>query len=243
MIPLTETNRPILYVVPCYNSIAENVEAAILGGFTNGHCIATIASSSHAWTLYGIGYNTETKRLTHIWVTDPVPDSYANPRPSLKKVDIKYYNNICYFEVGIYDPENGSWNNSPIYPEYVTFLSVDDKYLVDRDGNPSFPRLTPGTDPDPAPEHAAIGSVDVSGVAVELVGRARRESGFTYELLSTTDLGAPDAGWQVLDAAPETTADGRVRFRHARDAAEPARFYRLRVSRPSSAVPADLKGP
>ena len=71
MIPLTETNRPILYVVPCYNSIAENVEAAILGGFTNGNCIATIASESHAWTLYGIGYNTETKRLTHIWVTDP----------------------------------------------------------------------------------------------------------------------------------------------------------------------------
>lgn len=242
MIPLTETNRPILYVVPCYNSIAENVEAAILGGFTNGNCIATIASESHAWTLYGIGYNTETKRLTHIWVTDPVPDSYANPRPSLKKVDIKYYNNICYFEVGIYDPENGSWNNSPIYPEYVTFLSVDDKYLVDRDGSPSFPRLTPGTGPDPAPEHAAIGSVDVSGVAVELVGRARRESGFTYELLSTTDLGAPDAGWQVLDAAPETTADGRVRFRHARDAAEPERFYRLRVSRPASAVPAGLKG-
>ena len=245
VLPLDSENRTVLYVSPCYDSIDAKVETAILGGFTNGTCIASIASRNHAWTLYGVGYDTETKKITHIYATDPFPDNTDRPEQKLhyfKAVYSSYNGGSLFFERGIYNAEENSWNQQIIEPEDVTFLSVDDKYLVDRDGNPSFPRLTPGTGPDPAPEHAEIGSVDVSGAAVELVGRVRRESGFTYELISTTDLGAPDAGWQVLDAAPETTADGRVRFRHARDAAEPARFYRLRVSRPASAVPAGLKG-
>lgn len=239
--------RTMLSVNGYLDSKREKVEAALLGGFANGNCVAAISSPGHAWTLYGFGYDTETKKITHIWATDPFPDNTDRPEQKLHRFEAAYSNyqggDYLFFTRGIPDPEyEGSYSTQRIEPAEVTFLSVDDKYLVDRDGNPSFPRLTPGTDPDPAPEHAEIGSVDVSGAAVELVGRARRESGFTYELLSTTDLGAPDAGWQVLDAAPETTADGRVRFRHARDAAEPARFYRLRVSRPASAVPVGLKG-
>ena len=234
LLPLGDENRTILYVSPCYDSKTAKVEAAILGGFTNGTSIAAISSRNHVWTVYGVGVDSETGKVTHIWATDPTPDDIKNPVPKLHRftaVYSPYGGGSLFFERGIYDPENNAWNQQLIEPEEVTFLSVDDKYLIDKDGKPSFPRL-PSSGTEPGPEHAAIGALRVSDSSVELVGRIRKESGYLYELISTTDIGAPAANWQKLEASTETTADGRALFRHARDANERARFYRLRVSRP-----------
>lgn len=232
-LPLGDENRTILYVSPCYDSKVGKVEAAILGGFTNRTSIAAISSRNHAWTLYGVGVDSETGKISHIYATDPTPDDIKNPEPKLhrfKAVYSPYGGGSLFFERGIYDPENNAWNQQLIEPEEITFLSADDRHLVDAAGNPSFPHLASGT--IPGPEHAEIGAVTVTATAVEIVTRTRRENGFVYELISSTEVGAPVANWQTLDVAPETTADGRVSFRHVRDAAEPARFYRLRVASP-----------
>ena len=234
--------RTMLYVSGYLNSEREKVEKAILGGFQQGNRIAALTSRNHAWTLYGVGYDTVKKEITHIWATDPYPDNLKKPERKLHKFQAVRSNyqggDWLFFQRGIYDPENNAWNQQLIEPAEVTFLSVDDKYLVDKDGKPAFTPLAPGPvpspdpKPEPTPEHAEIGAVKVVGATVELVGRIGRDSDYTYELVSSTDPATPGASWQTLDVAPETTPDGRVVFRHTPAEGEKVRFYRLRVSRP-----------
>lgn len=114
-----------------------------------GNAIAAVSSSSHAWTVYGVEYDTETKRFTKIWATDPYPDSTTKRIPLLHSFDVMYSTNSdeCYFLRYIYDEYNGSYNPQEIDPMEMIFLRIDDALLVNSAGERAFKLLGEDTAP------------------------------------------------------------------------------------------------
>lgn len=120
------------------------VEAALHAFMdAKGNAIAAVSSSSHAWTVYGVEYDTETKKFTKIWATDPYPDSTTKRVPLLHSFDVMYSTNSdeCYFLRYIYDEDNGSYNPQEIDPTEMTFLRIDDALLVNSTGERAFKLL------------------------------------------------------------------------------------------------------
>ncbi len=123
----------------------EKITDSLMHWFATGNYIAQIRSNNHAWTLWGMEIDqtgTENK-ITKIWLTDSVPDDLSNPKQELHEVLVKYYNENLFFERAIYDEENNSWNSSPVEIEEITFFGIEDRFLVDADGNPIFAPLIP----------------------------------------------------------------------------------------------------
>ena len=134
------------------NTYRPSVEAALQAFMdANGNAIACVSSTGHAWTLYGVEYDTETRKFTRVWATDPYPDDTTKRIPTLSTFDVMYSNyqggDLCYFLRYIYDDYNNSWNPQEIEPAELTLLRIDDELLVDSEGNPSF-KLLGGGDGD-----------------------------------------------------------------------------------------------
>lgn len=125
------------------------VEAALQAFMdAKGNAIAAVSSSSHAWTVYGVEYDTETKKFTKIWATDPYPDSTTKRIPLLHSFDVMYSTNgdLCYFLRYIYDVDNGSYNPQEIDPTEMIFLRMDDALLVNSSGERAFRLLREDAD-------------------------------------------------------------------------------------------------
>ncbi len=125
------------------NSYRPNVEEALKAFMdAKGNAIAAVSSTGHAWTLYGVEFDTETQKYTRVWATDPVPDDMNKKEKKLHTFDVMYSNSQgkdqCYFLRYIHDEENNSWNPQEIEPAELTLLRIDDALLVDKDGNAVF---------------------------------------------------------------------------------------------------------
>lgn len=131
------------------NSDRAKVEAALQAFMdAKGNAIAAVSSSSHAWTVYGVEYDTETKKFTKIWATDSYPDSTTKRVPLLHSFDVMYSTNSdeCYFLRYIYDEDNGSYNPQEIDPSEMIFLRIDDALLVNSEGGRAFRLLGEDTE-------------------------------------------------------------------------------------------------
>ncbi len=152
------SKKPILYVLPCYDSDTDEVERA-LNEFVDagGNCIASIRNSSHAYTLYGVEYevNAEGKRTyLYLYITDPTPADYTDSTssynvPTLHRVTLNYNPNYkgrsCLFgSYWITMDKDGAITTSQceVDPFEFTFLRIDDELLVDKDGKAAFTLLS-----------------------------------------------------------------------------------------------------
>ena len=137
-LPVGDYDNPIIFTRGWINSNEEILTEVLLRYFTTGNYIAQIRDNNHAWTLWAIEIDTETNTITRIWVTDSVPNDRNNPKKQIHALDPKRYNDLFYFERGIYDEENNSWGSQAIHPAELTFFGIEGRFLVDADGNPVF---------------------------------------------------------------------------------------------------------
>ena len=138
-------DNPIIFTRGYINSNEEILTDALLSYFTTGNYIAQIRDNNHAWTLWGIEVDTETNTITRIWVTDSVPNDRKNPKKEIHALEPKRYNNLFYFERGIFDEENNSWGSQALHPTELTFFGIEGRFLVDSEGEPVFESNTPAT--------------------------------------------------------------------------------------------------
>lgn len=136
-------DNPIIFTRGYINSNEEKLTDALLSYFTTGNYIAQIRDNNHAWTLWGIEVDTETNTITRIWITDSVPNDRKNPKKEIHALEPKRYNNLFYFERGIYDEENNSWGAQALHPLELTFFGIEGRFLVDSNGEPVFKSNAP----------------------------------------------------------------------------------------------------
>ena len=138
-------DNPIIFTRGYINSNEEILTDALLSYFTTGNYIAQIRDNNHAWTLWGIEVDTETNTITRIWVTDSVPNDRKNPKKEIHALEPKRYNNLFYFERGIFDEENNSWGSQALHPTELTFFGIEGRFLVDSEGESVFKSNSPAT--------------------------------------------------------------------------------------------------
>ena len=66
-----------------------------------------------------------------------------NPKKEIHALEPKRYNNLFYFERGIYDEENNSWGSQALHPTELTFFGIEGRFLVDSNGEPVFESNAP----------------------------------------------------------------------------------------------------
>lgn len=138
-------DNPIIFTRGYINSNEEILTDVLLRYFTTGNYIAQIRDNNHAWTLWAIEVDTETNTITRIWVTDSVPNDRKNPKKEIHALEPKRYNDLFYFERGIFNEENNSWGSQALHPTELTFFGIEGRFLVDSEGEPVFESNTPAT--------------------------------------------------------------------------------------------------
>lgn len=162
-------DNPIMFTRYCgYKT--ENVNDALMHWFTTGNYVAAITSYSHTWTLWGLEYDTETNLVTKIFATDSVADDKNNPQKLLHTFDVRYsdnYDDELYFSRAICKDEDGAitYDQQNIEPYEITFLGIEDRFLVDEHGNSIF-----------VPEPSAFGIFAGVGALVAALSRRRRKA-------------------------------------------------------------------
>ena len=147
-LPEGDPNPPMLFTRGWLNSGREAVQNALMTYFTSGNYVAALTSANHTWTLYGMQVDTDTGKITKVWATDSVPNDRTNQKKQLHEFDAVYSNtarwgDLLIFSRGIYDPENNSWGQQNIEATEITFLSCEDKFLVDANGRSVFQQGVP----------------------------------------------------------------------------------------------------
>ncbi len=162
-------DNPIMFTRYCGDKIAY-VNDALMHWFTTGNYVAAITSNSHTWTLWGLEYDTETNLVTKLFATDSVADDKNNPQKLLHTfVVMKSENNDdeLYFARWISKDEDGAitYDQQNIEPYEITFLGIEDRFLVDKHGNSIF-----------VPEPSAFGILAGVGALVAALSRRRRKA-------------------------------------------------------------------
>lgn len=69
----------------------------------------------------------------------------AKSQKEIHALEPKRYNNLFYFERGIFDEENNSWGSQALHPTELTFFGIEGRFLVDSEGEPVFKSNSPAT--------------------------------------------------------------------------------------------------
>lgn len=142
-LPTDDYDNPIIFTRGYIDSNEKILTDVLLAYFTTGNYIVQIRDNNHAWTLWAIEVDTETKKITRIWVTDSVPNDRNNPKKEIFSLEPKHYDKYFYFERGIYDEENNAWDVQALHPEELTFFGIEGRFLVDSEGEPVFKSNSP----------------------------------------------------------------------------------------------------
>ena len=150
----------------------DKVSDCLLKYFTGGDYIASIHGTNHAWTLWGMEVDKDTRKILSLYATDSVPDNQKRPEQKLHKFTVGYYGELIAFQRWMEDPEGGSTSTQVINPEEITFFGIRDEYLVDKDGKPVFSPLIP--------EPSVFGLL-AGTAALALAGMRRRKRNTTRQ--------------------------------------------------------------